>query len=88
MTVPADHVVMATGQGQNYQQVLSPAQFARWQKAQTATEVTEIATLDEAKARENKNQLKRKHGYLKLIWYVILPGAAAVNLYGMPCRLK
>ena len=31
MTVPADHVIMATGQGQNYQQVLSAAQFKRWQ---------------------------------------------------------
>jgi hypothetical protein len=58
MTVPADHVVMATGEGQNYQQVLSPAQFARWQKAQTATEVTEIVTLDEAKAREKQKLTK------------------------------
>ncbi|MEY2917652.1 MAG: hypothetical protein RIS73_1366, partial [Bacteroidota bacterium] len=51
MIVPADHVVMSTGQGQNYQQVLTPAQYARWQKAQTAKEVTEIVTLDEATAR-------------------------------------
>lgn len=29
MTVPADHVVMATGQGQNYAQILSPAEMAR-----------------------------------------------------------
>jgi hypothetical protein len=33
MTVPADHVVGATGECQNYAQVLSPAQLARWQKA-------------------------------------------------------
>ena len=52
MTVPADHVVLSTGEGQNYQQVLSPAQLARWQKAQTATDVIEIVTLDEATARE------------------------------------
>ena len=52
MTVPADHVVMATGQGQNYQQVLSPEQYKRWQSAQTATDVTEIVTLAEAKNRE------------------------------------
>ncbi len=30
MTVPADHVIGATGQCQNYQQVLTPAQYARW----------------------------------------------------------
>lgn len=60
MTVPADHVVMATGQGQNYQQVLTPAQFARWQQAQTATDVTEIVTLDEAKARELKKSTDKK----------------------------
>ena len=60
MTVPADHVVMATGEGQNYQQVLSAAQFARWQKAQTATDVTEIVTLDEAKAREKQKSTETK----------------------------
>ncbi len=60
MTVPADHVVMATGQGQNYQQVLSPAQFARWQKAQTATDVTEVVTLDEAVAREKQKSTEKK----------------------------
>ncbi len=60
MTVPSDHVVMATGQGQNYQQVLTPAQFARWQKAQSATDVTEIVTLDEAKARELKKATDKK----------------------------
>ncbi|MEI8059395.1 MAG: M1 family metallopeptidase, partial [Ferruginibacter sp.] len=60
MTVPADHVIMATGQGQNYQQVLSPAQYARWQKAQTATDVIEIVTLAEATAREKQKLDKKK----------------------------
>ncbi|MEP6711694.1 MAG: M1 family metallopeptidase [Ferruginibacter sp.] len=60
MTVPADHVVMATGQAQNYQQVLSPAQFARWQTAQNAKDVTEIVTLDEAKAREKQKSTQKK----------------------------
>ena len=60
MTVPADHVVLATGEGQNYQQVLTPAQFARWQKAQTATDVTEIVTLDEAVAREKQKAKDKK----------------------------
>ena len=67
MTVPADHVVMSTGQGQNYQQVLTPAQFARWQKASRldggTTDVTEIVTLDEAVARE-KLKLKEKKTWI------------------------
>jgi hypothetical protein len=52
MTVPADHLVCSTGECQNYPQVLNPKQLQRWQKAQTATEPVEIATLDEAKAAE------------------------------------
>ena len=60
MTVPADHVVMATGIGQNYQQVLSAAQFKRWQTAQNATDVTEIVTLDEATAREKQKSSEKK----------------------------
>jgi hypothetical protein len=60
MTVPADHVVMSTGQGQNYQQVLSATEFARWQKAQTASDVTEIVTLDEAKAKEKTKSTAKK----------------------------
>lgn len=63
MTVPADHVVGATGECQNYAQVLTPIQFARWQKAQTAKEVMEIVTLDEAIAAE-KNKTDKKKTYL------------------------
>ncbi len=60
MTVPADHVVGATGECQNYQQVLSPAQFARWQQAQNSKEPVEIVTLEEAKARMvNKSKEKK-----------------------------
>ncbi len=54
MTVPADHIVGSTGECQNYAQVLTPAQLARWQQAQTAKEPFEISTLAEAKAREGK----------------------------------
>ncbi|HEY2720831.1 MAG TPA: M1 family metallopeptidase, partial [Chitinophagaceae bacterium] len=60
MTVPADHVVGATGECQNYQQMLTPAQFARWQKAQTAKEPVEIVTLDEAKAKEKAKSSQKK----------------------------
>jgi hypothetical protein len=57
MTVPADHIVGGTGECQNYAQVLTPAQLARWQKAQTAKDVMEIVTLDEAKAAEKNNKI-------------------------------
>ncbi|MFZ9387375.1 MAG: M1 family peptidase, partial [Chitinophagaceae bacterium] len=52
MTVPADHVVMSTGEGQNYPAVLSPAQLERWRKAQLSSEPVEVVTLAEAKAAE------------------------------------
>jgi hypothetical protein len=60
MTVPADHVVGSTGECQNYQQMLTPTQYARWQKAQTAKEPVEIVTLDEAKAKEKAKSTQRK----------------------------
>ena len=60
MTVPADHVVLATGEGQNYAQVLSAAQLARWKKAQMSSEPVEIVTLEEAKKAEiAKNTAKK-----------------------------
>jgi Peptidase family M1 domain len=60
MTVPADHVIGATGECQNYQQVLTPAQFARWQQAQTSKEPVEIVNLAEAKASEVKKNKAKK----------------------------
>jgi len=60
MTVPADHVVGATGECQNYQQMLTPVQFARWQKAQASKEPVEIVTLDEAKAKEKTKSTQKK----------------------------
>ncbi len=60
MNVPADHIIGATGECQNYQQVLTPAQFARWQKAQTVKEPMEIVTLDEAKKSEVAKSKARK----------------------------
>ena len=60
MTVPSDHVVMATGECQNYQQVLTPAQYGRWQTAQNAKDVVEVVTLAEAKARELKKETTKK----------------------------
>jgi len=60
MNVPADHIIGATGECQNYQTVLSPAQFGRWQKAQTTKEPLEIVNLAEAKASEVKKNKARK----------------------------
>jgi len=60
MTVPADHIVMATGQGQNYQQVLSPTQLKRWNVAQTAKRPIEIITLAEAVNKEKVKSAQKK----------------------------
>lgn len=60
MTVPADHVVGATGECLNYATNLSPAQMARWKKAQTSKEPVEIVTLEEAKAAEKQKSSKKK----------------------------
>jgi len=61
MTVPADHVIGATGECQNYQQVLTPTQFARYQKSKAGKEdVTEIVTLAEAKKAEQQKSKAKK----------------------------
>lgn len=52
MTVPEDHVIVGTGECQNYAQVLTKAQQDRWKQAQTASEPVEVVTLAEAVARE------------------------------------
>ncbi|MEN9950220.1 MAG: hypothetical protein RLY85_972 [Bacteroidota bacterium] len=48
ITVPEDHIVAATGECKNLPTVLTPAQLARWNQAQTATSPLEIVTLQEA----------------------------------------
>lgn len=60
MTVPADHVIMATGQCQNYDQVLTAGQLKRWNEAQNAKEPVEVVTLDEAKKRETEKSSATK----------------------------
>lgn len=52
MTLPEDYVVGSTGECQNYRDMLSPAQYKRWQSAQTAEEPLEIVTLEEARKNE------------------------------------
>jgi hypothetical protein len=60
MTVPADHIVGATGECQNYAQNLSATEMARWTKAQTSKEPVEIVTLAEAKKKEGTKSTAKK----------------------------
>ncbi len=60
MTVPADHIVGATGECQNYAEVLSPARMARYNQAAKAKEPVEIVTLAEATAAEKNKSSKTK----------------------------
>jgi hypothetical protein len=60
MTVPADHVVGATGECQNYSQVLNAASMKRWNAAQTSKAPLEIVNLSEAKAALSKKSTARK----------------------------
>lgn len=60
MTVPADHVIGSTGECLNYAATLSPAQLARWQKAQTSKEPVEVVTLAEAKKAEGSKSKAKK----------------------------
>jgi hypothetical protein len=60
MTGPAAPIVMATGQGQNYAQVLSANQLKRWNTSQNATDITEIVTLAEAKEKEKTKSTQKK----------------------------
>lgn len=63
ITVPADHIIGATGECQNYAQVLSSAQMARYNQARNAKEPVEIVTLAEATAAE-KNKIARKKTWI------------------------
>jgi hypothetical protein len=60
ITLPAGHIVGATGECQNYKEVLTPVQFSRLQKAQSANEPIDIVTLDEAKKNESFNSASKK----------------------------
>ena len=60
MTVPADHVVGGTGECQNYAANLTPAQMARWQKAQTSKEPVEIVKINKTKKEEKNKRTKTK----------------------------
>ena len=60
ITVPADHIIGATGECQNYSSVLTSAQLNRWKQAQSASEPVEVVTLEEAKnAMKSKSTAKK-----------------------------
>ncbi len=91
ITAPSDHVIGATGECQNYDQVLSSTELNRWKQAQTSTEPIEIISLDEAKkAMKDKSKSKKTWTYVaenvrdfafvssrRLVW-----DAMAVNVEG------
>ena len=60
MTVPADHVVGATGECQNYPQVLNSGSLKRWNAAQTAASPVEIVNLEEVKSAMTKKSTAKK----------------------------
>lgn len=60
MTVPADHVVGATGECQNYAQVLNSGSLKRWNAAQTSTSPVEIVNLEEVKSAMTKKSTAKK----------------------------
>jgi hypothetical protein len=60
ITVPSDHIVGATGECQNYTQVLTSMQLLRLEKAKNASQPVDIVTLDEAKANEGSRSNGKK----------------------------
>ncbi|MDX2303281.1 MAG: M1 family metallopeptidase [Microscillaceae bacterium] len=60
LTLPEDHVVAATGELQNPQDVLSEVQRKRWEQAKTSAEPLVIVTQEEAIANEKDKSTKKK----------------------------
>ena len=60
ITVPADHVVGATGFCQNYSQVLTAGQKAKFDEAKTADEPVIIVTQKEAEENEKEGTKEKK----------------------------
>ncbi|MCC3859789.1 M1 family metallopeptidase [Pseudemcibacter aquimaris] len=63
LTVPADHVVAATGELQNMTDVMTPTQLERWEEAKTAERPVYIVTPEEAleNEKEGTNDTKTWH---------------------------
>ena len=65
ITVPADHIVAATGELQNSMEVLTKTQIDRMKKAKSSKEPVIIITQNEAEKNENQEASKLKPGDLK-----------------------
>ncbi|MDA9554149.1 M1 family metallopeptidase [Emcibacteraceae bacterium] len=63
LTVPADHVVAATGELQNMNDVMTSEQLERWEEAKTADRPVYIVTMEEAieNEKEGTNDTKTWH---------------------------
>jgi len=63
LTVPADHVVAATGELQNMNDVMTSEQLERWEEAKTAVRPVYIVTIEEAieNEKEGTNDTKTWH---------------------------
>jgi len=63
LTVPADHVVAATGELQNMNDVMTSEQLERWEEAKTAVRPVYIVTMEEAieNEKEGTNDTKTWH---------------------------
>jgi hypothetical protein len=97
ITVPADHVVGATGECQNYPQVLSATQLRRWHQSKSAKAPVEIITLAEAKqTMQGKAKGKKTWTYAaqqvrdfafvssrRLVWDAMGTGVAGKNVMAM-----
>jgi hypothetical protein len=60
ITVPADHIVAATGECKNYAAVLTPKQLQRYQDAQSAKQPLEIITLQESMEKLKTKSKEKK----------------------------
>jgi len=60
MTVPSDHIVMATGECKNYPAVLNGKELERWKKVQQSKDILEIVNLEEAREKEKKRNKSKK----------------------------
>lgn len=65
ITVPADHILGATGVLQNSAEVLTAEQRARWQRAQTANAPVLIVTEAEARSAEKSRAANKKTWFFK-----------------------
>lgn len=85
ITVPADHVLEATGVLQNRNEVFTPAQLARYAQAEKSYDnPVVVVTQAEAEAAEKGFSDKKKHGNLKQKTCVISEFLLQENSFMMP----